>query len=251
MKCTTTQNFGGNANPLYAGYGLKGHPGTDIACGYGTDILCPCNGVVYKIIDDKHPANDGTGYWAIFIITEFEGNVYEYCVGHVSRVDVAVGEFVSMGKVIGAEGNHGEVYAGGVKITKEMQDAGDKRGSHRHHQLRLLNKTKFYDGKKPKLTQYPGGAYIDKDGFNYEIPLWTNGYNGCVDCQPMLTAFDKYWATLPEMGTSTSTPVLPNPVVVEDDLSTRQHLMLMLLSLKVVLLRLLLIKKQNDKSIGK
>src|SRR5205085_1818435 len=138
-KCAISQGFGANANPLYVGQGLKGHTGDDEVCGYGTPIYALKHGLVYKILDNLHPANDGSGYWAVFIISPYKDGKYcEWQVGHMSKILCQVGDIVEPWTIIAEEGNHGDVYFNGQKITKDMQDAGDKRGSHRHWNKKIL-----------------------------------------------------------------------------------------------------------------
>jgi murein DD-endopeptidase MepM/ murein hydrolase activator NlpD len=211
--CTTTQKFGENLNNAYAKAGLKGHTGVDICCGYGTPIECPVDGYVYKVIDNVHPANDGTGYWAIFIVTQINGQWGEFCIGHPSRIDVSVGSTVNKGQIVGAEGNHGQVFQGTIEITKAMQDAGDKRGSHRHLQWRLLNRVTDSSGKIPRLVAYPLSVYHDKEGYQYEIPGFYDGYNGCVDCQPILTAY-ALWKPAPPISTPPPQNIPPADIII-------------------------------------
>jgi hypothetical protein len=81
--------------------------------------------------------------------------------------------------VIGLEGNKGEVYQNGVRITKEMQEAGDKRGSHVHEQFRPVTKVTKYNPKKHYLKTADGKIY--KNGYYmYEI-TFTNETRGCVN----------------------------------------------------------------------
>jgi murein DD-endopeptidase MepM/ murein hydrolase activator NlpD len=179
-KCQLTQGFYGNATSVYSSYGMKGHGAVDIVCGYGTPIESPLDGYVYKVIDDKRPANDGTGYWAVFMIVQYKGSIYELCIGHCSKINVDVGFYVKKGDVIALEGNRGRVFVGEKEITKAMQDKGVKDGSHRHWQLRAIKKTLNASGKIPRLTVYPLSIYKDKDGYEYEIPGYYNGFNGLV-----------------------------------------------------------------------
>ena len=179
-QCIETQGFLDNLNNVYASYGLKSHSGLDISCGYGTEIESPLDGFIYKIIDDKRPANDGTGYWAIFMIGMYKGQLGEFCVGHCSRIDVEIGSYVKKGQILGLEGNKGLVFFNGKQITKEMQDSGDIRGYHRHYQWRLIKKVKTSTGKVPRLTAYPLSIYKDKEGYQYEIPTYYDGHHGLL-----------------------------------------------------------------------
>lgn len=184
MHCKETQDFGENKNGSYAAGGLKGHTGYDESCGFGSTILSYKNGLVYKVVDDKRPANDGSGFWAVFMLVEENGEWSEWSYGHCSEIFVQEGQRILAGDPIAREGNRGEVYAGGVRITLAMQAAGDKRGSHRHVQKRLLERIK--DDSNPRgrfITEWSpsvAGAYKDSEGYLYRIKNWDNGYNGCV-----------------------------------------------------------------------
>ncbi len=179
LQCTLGQAFGGNQNTFYAGQGLKGHPGCDEHCGYGTDIASYVDQFIYTLYPVGAPANDG--YTAIFGIVETDLEVFEWIEGHVSRIDVSIGDSVKKGQVIGAEGNHGVVYQGPELITLAMQAAGDHRGSHRHIQKRPLNKVRLTSVSKQYLRTRDRVPYRDDNGFYYEIVMPYNGYAGCVD----------------------------------------------------------------------
>lgn len=178
MNCYVSQAFGENAVDYYKNAGLKGHTGEDIHCGYGTPIYSEYDGYVYKVLDANRPARDGSGYYGVFIIVDNGVQLFEYEIGHcIPSVDV--GDTIKKGQIIGTEANRGSVWSGGVKITRAMQDAGDKRGSHRHIQVRPLIKGKDVTGRL--LTKFPGGSYKDKEGYYYKIADYNNGFNGCVN----------------------------------------------------------------------
>lgn len=184
-KCTISQGFGQNANPLYNGQGLKGHTGVDEACGYGTPIYALKHGYVFKIIDDVHPAYDGSGYWAVFIVApDINGTFCEWQIGHVSKVLCKVGDTVEPWTIVAEEGNHGDVYFNQTKITKAMQDAGDHRGSHRHWNKKICIRQdeahRESDGGM-HLTDF-NGTFKDPQDFYYQVQDYKNGYNGSVDC---------------------------------------------------------------------
>ncbi len=192
-KCFISQGFGQNANPLYAQAGQAGHTGVDEVCGYGTPVYALKKGTVYKILDADRPAADGSGYWGVFIIGDGP-ELCEWQVGHLSKILCKVGDQVEPWTVIGEEGNRGGVYAGGIQITKAMQDAGDRRGSHRHWNKKKLQR------KTEAQRDVEGGQYLtvynpvmpevyqDSSGFYYQVPDYRNGYNGSVDCATDLDA---------------------------------------------------------------
>src|SRR4051794_11649669 len=91
-SCDFGQIFGANANPLYAGGGLYGHPGVDISCGYGSLIEALATGVVYSMYTPERPANDG--YTAIYTVCQTALEMFELSYGHVSQIDVKIGDYV-------------------------------------------------------------------------------------------------------------------------------------------------------------
>ncbi len=185
--CKRTQGFGDNANPLYAGAGQKGHTGVDDTCGYGSKVYSLKKGFVYKILDREHPAKDGSGYWGVFMISEENGQYFEWQIGHLSKIYCRVGDVVNPWDFIGEEGNRGGVYAGSVLITPAMQEAGDKRGSHRHYNKKLLTRvheSQFENKTGQWLTAYSEtvALYKDSENYLYSVNDFRNGYNGSVDC---------------------------------------------------------------------
>jgi len=223
--CTRTQGFGQNLAPLYAEAGQKrGHTGVDDTCGYGSKIYPLKKSLVYKILDDKHPANDGSGYWGIFMIAiEPDGRLIEWQIGHCSKIYVKPGDIVEPWDFIGEEGNRGGVFSGGVRITKAMQDAGDLRGSHRHYNKKYLVSlteaqrdifrgavlTEFSISSLPNL-------YKNTEGLVYGVLDYYNGYNGGVDCAKDIDDGRKlvrdHFANL-----QTSPPPSPSPTQTEDE----------------------------------
>lgn len=179
-ECSIGQPFGGNATPTYSNQGLKGHTGVDSGCGYGSKIHSYWdNEYVYKVLTKENPANDGSGFTGVFTVVDNGTEVFEFLYGHCNP-SVTVGQILTKGTVIGTEANNGEVYSNGVRITLEMQKAGNHSASHRHDQKRILKKVKEWNNKDQFLSAPNGGAYF-KDGYYYMIPDYNNGYNGCVD----------------------------------------------------------------------
>ncbi len=185
--CEIAQFFGQNANPLYAGSGLNGHPGIDESCapGYGSPYSSLVEGVVYSMWTPQHPASDG--YTAVYVLVTTPLETFEFTVGHVSEILVKLGDYVKRGQIIAKEGNKGEVWSKGVHITLAMQDAGDHRGSHRHLQKRPVIRKKF--AHSPFL-QNAYGPYYDSEGYYYEVAMPNNGYRGCVDWNAPLFNID-------------------------------------------------------------
>src|SRR5215213_5037084 len=87
---TTAQKFAGNANPYYAGVGLKGHPGLDLHKAYDASILASHDSYVYKILNNNNP--DTSKYRAVCTIIESNGQIYELIYGHLNNIYVRVGD---------------------------------------------------------------------------------------------------------------------------------------------------------------
>lgn len=222
VTCTNTQGFGLHPETYKP---LKGHSGYDRHCGYGTEIEWPivdANSVFYKEISKKYPARDGSGYSAVCGICEREGEVFEFQIGHPSNILAKLGSTLTTGQVVALEGNHGFVFENGVQITKAMQDAGDKRGSHRHYQKRPVWRTKILEAGEMYLDAFGGKPYKDSNGFYYKVIDYKNGFNGCVDPRGELDRYDS-WKNKPIDLTQIFEPNDP-PIIVQQKISLVQSL---------------------------
>jgi murein DD-endopeptidase MepM/ murein hydrolase activator NlpD len=104
-----SDGFGSRSNPFGGGY--ESHPGVDIATTFGTAIEATADGVVVV-------AGVQGGYGNCVVIDHGYGVTTRY--GHLSRIDVEVGERVHRGKQIGAVGS-----------------TGRSTGPHCHYEVRL------------------------------------------------------------------------------------------------------------------
>ena len=177
--CKIFQGFGGNATATYINSGLVAHPGTDNSCGYGTTIVAYYgNEYVYKVLDENHPAYDGSGFTGVFTIYDDGIQCFEFLYGHCDPI-ATVGQILPKGGVVGTEANHGEVYVGKRRITLEEQKAGSHEGSHRHDQKRLLRKDRTLQPNTQYLSDRDGNFYYN--GYYYAVPDYNNGFHGCVN----------------------------------------------------------------------
>lgn len=81
--------------------GIHGYNGIDIAASVGTPVMASASGTV--ILSKTSGYNGGYG---LYIVIK-HGNGTQTLYGHMSRVDVTVGQMVGQGEVIGALGNTG------------------------------------------------------------------------------------------------------------------------------------------------
>jgi len=193
MQCVITQGYKQIANASGT------HSGIDESCGYRSLVYGLKKMKVYKVLDDAHPANDGSGYWGVFGICDEGNGVYsEWQSGHLDEIHVAPGNTTNPWTVLGLEGNHGEVYSNGVRITLEMQRAGDTRGHHRHWNKKFIEKVHLSEREdKPGTYLTAWGKefnfpYKDDGGFYYRILNYDNGLRGSVD--PSKDMIDGYTA---------------------------------------------------------
>lgn len=106
-----SQGFGANPDS-YARFGLKGHNGLDYALPHGTPLVSPIEGKITEI------GNDTTGYGAY---VKVENDAEGHLLGHMSRIDVQVGQEVYEGQQLGLSGG-----------TKGSWGAGNTTGAHLH-----------------------------------------------------------------------------------------------------------------------
>lgn len=185
-KGTVSQEFGGSPSTnstQYSSLGLKGHSGIDTGNGWDTPVRSDNAGYVYKIAyANKSPSN----WQAVYILVD---DAVEVCYGHLNTVLVQEGDQVSVGQIIGTEGNHGYVFSGGTQITPEMQKAGDHRGHHLHTSYRPVKLVTKVSRGKYYLTTTLGARY--KEGTSlFEVINTDNGYNGCVNPRNYLATGD-------------------------------------------------------------
>jgi murein DD-endopeptidase MepM/ murein hydrolase activator NlpD len=187
---SVSQKFGGNANTYYAENGLKGHPGTDIFKGYDAFLFASHDCYVYKILNKNNP--DLSKYRAVHILFSDEGQWYELVYGHCNNIYVKVGDTVVSGSLLASMGNTGTVYSQGLPVPTAARSKPPYPGTHLHWQLRrvVLSQTtslgKWYLDLETPSSQRQDELYQDKNGNYYEIPEWTNGFNGCLDAEPYL-----------------------------------------------------------------
>lgn len=96
-----TDGFGMRRNP-FGGGGVESHGGLDIATNHGTAIEATADGIVIF-------AGMYGGYGNVVVIDHGYGVTTRY--GHMSRIDVSVGQHVTRSKVIGAVGSTGRSTA--------------------------------------------------------------------------------------------------------------------------------------------
>lgn len=133
--------------------GVGGHLGQDYAAAFGGPVLAASNGkVVYSYFSETDNYNDGWGNTVVIEHTNPAlpgGKIYSHY-SHLSRVDVAVGDEVSKGQVIGAVGSTGD--SGGPHLHFEIK-SGSKLGDG-------YTRSDFY------------GNSLDYDGMTYYRPSW-------------------------------------------------------------------------------
>lgn len=92
--------FFGARPAVYRRFGLAGHEGVDYACAVGTLVMAAAGGVVWR-------AGDSAGPWGTRVIVRHEFGYTVYA--HLSSVQVAPGQAVAAGQVLGLSGATGNV----------------------------------------------------------------------------------------------------------------------------------------------
>lgn len=176
---TISQGFGANAVSAYSNMGLKGHPGIDYGVPWGTPIKCAGDALCYSTMN-KGNLNLGA-FRCVYTIVDDVDCSYEVSYGHCDAMHPIPPENVSTGQILASVGNTGDVYSNGSIVTNEDKRNGSKNGAHLHFQVRKLLKVPVnsFDATKHHLND--GHGLLSLNGFNYQVPEWDNGYNGCVD----------------------------------------------------------------------
>jgi murein DD-endopeptidase MepM/ murein hydrolase activator NlpD len=107
-----TSGFGMRTNPVEGG--RRAHKGVDLAGPTGTPIHAAADGVVGRA--------DWFGGYGLYVALEHGGNM-ETRYGHMSRLNVAAGQRVHKGDVIGYIGSTG--HSTGPHLHYEVRIAGE------------------------------------------------------------------------------------------------------------------------------
>ena len=175
-KGRINQRFLDNATDLYASEGLIGHTGVDHSKGYGTPVVTDNACYVYKITRGE---SNSANWQAVYTIVE---DSMEVCFGHLSRIDVKEGQALKAGDQVGLEGNRGDVFSGGIRITPEMQRAGDQRGAHVHESWRPVVMVRaVHEMRGVHYLRLSNGHAFSKAHHLFEISYDNPQTNGTVD----------------------------------------------------------------------
>lgn len=177
-----TQGFGANANPSYAGDGLKGHTGIDFVSKYDAPIYAAIKAEVYSIINKDHP--DPMKYRAVFQIYDDVDFSYEISYGHCNCIICKEETTYDVGEQLATIGNTGTCYSNGRLVTREEKLGGSQAGHHLHFQVRKLKRVSKRNSKNMYVRNSEG--HLKRNGFFYEVVDYNNGYNGCIDPMPFL-----------------------------------------------------------------
>lgn len=191
---------------------MAGHNGIDIVAPWGTPILSVEDGEVVQVFAEKN------GYGNHIRILS-NGNEWVY--GHLSRMDVKVGQLVKAGQQIGLMGNTGFVVSGATPYWKYNPYAG----THLHLGLRKYRPDVNgfqYASKTPKIAI-----------LNYE-----NGFLGSVDFLPILESI------------AAPTPAVPTPQITDGPAKAPTAVQLTILGLlRQVFGKLLELRKVQSQSV--
>ena len=174
-----TQGFYENANDWYVTHGMIGHGGYDYVTYYDDKVLFAEDGYVYKIVNKDA---DLSKFRAVFQLVELENDyILELCYGHANKIYCSNG-YYECGMDCMSEGNTGDVWSGGGKVSVEAREKGSKAGTHLHLQGRICKKVKDYSSGFYYLSSQEDEtkAYKDDDKYFYRICDYNNGFNGCV-----------------------------------------------------------------------
>lgn len=175
-KGTITQFFGENPAlykdmcadvQTHSNCMVGGHNGWDCVDAWGTPIMCVMSGRVVEVKDDA------TGYGKhIRILSNIGDKSLEWVYGHLSRIDVVLGQALTEGAQIGLMGNTGFVVSGATPYWKYNPYAG----THLHLGVR-------------EVWNWVSGSWDVSyaTGDKGTMLNYSNGFLGSIDVQPFFT----------------------------------------------------------------
>lgn len=161
-----TQWFGENPALYDKEFGLRGHNGIDIVRPWGDHLFAVENGVICDLKDDP----GGYGMHIRILAEHKKGQYREWTYGHMSRINVAIGQHVTEGQYLGNIGNTGFVVSNAT--ANGFWDKNPYAGTHVHFGLRECI-------KDPNGWKYPYAASPRITVLNY-----SNGNKGSINPLP-------------------------------------------------------------------
>lgn len=147
-------------NPkLYESMGLKGHNGIDIVRPWGEHLYAVEGGVVCDLKDD--PSGYGM-HVRILSTVKARGEYREWTYGHLSHINVKLGEKVAEGQYIGNMGNTGFVVSGSTPYWGSNPYAG----------------THLHLGCRDIIGSSTGWKYPYEGSPKVRVVDYENGYKG-------------------------------------------------------------------------
>lgn len=161
------------ANVCHSGECMQGHNGLDIVAPWGTPIYAVEGGIVADAKDTP------TGYGKhIRILSEHDlGRKREWTYGHLSRIDVQIGDRVEEGQQIGLMGNTGFVVSGATPYWQHNPYAG----THLHLGLRILIPWMLQGSYSLSY-----GTHLPEFIFRGNVQAYANGFFGSIDPKPVI-----------------------------------------------------------------
>lgn len=154
-----TSPYGQRTDPINGGETF--HSGVDMVKQHKDPILAFVGGTVVHAGETRRGTGLG-GYGNVVVIKDQKGALHCYC--HLHDVNVAVGDFVDAGQVIGRQGN-----------------TGRSTGSHLHYEVRKKANPLYGWGTHTDPEQYLE-AYLDQDTErNKAVSPWARGARDWVE----------------------------------------------------------------------
>lgn len=137
-----TSKFGGRFHPILEK--RKFHYGLDFAAPIGTTIVAPADGVV------EFAGYNRGGFGNLVILSHNYG--FKTYFAHMSKIDVAVGDFVYKGEILGKSGNTGR--SSGPHLHYEIHHLGKRVNPEDFARWELKNYNELFEREKGEKWHY-------------------------------------------------------------------------------------------------
>jgi murein DD-endopeptidase MepM/ murein hydrolase activator NlpD len=140
------------------------HAGMDLSSGNGTPVIAVEGGTVETVSQDLRPAQGLRGYGNAVVIRHDSSPPYWALYGHMSRVDVAAGQRITAGTLVGRIGNTSNgKFSPPTGMSRQQWRAEDPSDPARSRvmapHLHLERRRAAPDGSSPYLGTWAGRGY--------------------------------------------------------------------------------------------